>query len=264
MKVFYHSNCIDGAVSARIVYETAPLASFHPIQYGDKEAINIQNENLVFLDWCPEPDDLVRLCETNKSVVVLDHHKTAIERTKDIKYPNLYGVREVGASGALLTWRYYGWEGEVPILVKYANDHDLWIRELPNVAEIVRGMYLSIEDWDKWSLYSIKEFEESGRVLSEFAKQQIDSAIEGMIVKRTAWGICGIINCPPCWVSEALNRICLETHVDYAMAYYDFKDQRRYSFRSVGDMDVSEIACAYGGGGHKNAAGCTGKRPPTL
>jgi nanoRNase/pAp phosphatase (c-di-AMP/oligoRNAs hydrolase) len=27
------------------------------------------------------------------------------------------------------------------------------------------------------------------------------------------------------------------------------------SFRSVGDMDVSLIAKAYGGGGHKNAAG---------
>lgn len=48
---------------------------------------------------------------------------------------------------------------------------------------------------------------------------------------------------------------------------YNFvNDETKVSLRSVGDMDVSEIASKYGGGGHKNAAGFTlkGKHGETL
>ena len=34
-------------------------------------------------------------------------------------------------------------------------------------------------------------------------------------------------------------------------------DKYKVSFRSRGSIDVSEIAAKYGGGGHKNAAGCS-------
>ena len=37
------------------------------------------------------------------------------------------------------------------------------------------------------------------------------------------------------------------------------KDLRQYrvSLRSKGDIDVGKVARSFGGGGHKNAAGCT-------
>jgi phosphoesterase RecJ-like protein len=34
-------------------------------------------------------------------------------------------------------------------------------------------------------------------------------------------------------------------------------DEYRISLRSKGDIDIGSIAKAFGGGGHKNAAGCT-------
>lgn len=39
------------------------------------------------------------------------------------------------------------------------------------------------------------------------------------------------------------------------LQYVQDRDLWRFSLRSVGDFDVSEIARKYGGGGHKNAAG---------
>ena len=42
----------------------------------------------------------------------------------------------------------------------------------------------------------------------------------------------------------------------FAASYYDVKDGRIYSLRSQPEgIDVSEIAKAMGGGGHKHAAG---------
>ena len=37
-------------------------------------------------------------------------------------------------------------------------------------------------------------------------------------------------------------------------------DEYRVSLRSKGDIDIGAIAKEYGGGGHKNAAGCTRQR----
>ena len=38
-------------------------------------------------------------------------------------------------------------------------------------------------------------------------------------------------------------------------------DQYRVSMRSKGDIDIGSVAKEFGGGGHKNAAGCTATGP---
>ena len=40
-------------------------------------------------------------------------------------------------------------------------------------------------------------------------------------------------------------------------------DAYRVSMRSKGDIDIGAVAKNYGGGGHKNAAGCSVCRPPS-
>ncbi len=45
--------------------------------------------------------------------------------------------------------------------------------------------------------------------------------------------------------------------VEVALLLYDYKGSLRASLRSVGDVDVSKVALAFGGGGHKNASGIT-------
>lgn len=41
-----------------------------------------------------------------------------------------------------------------------------------------------------------------------------------------------------------------------AVFFREIKNGVKISFRSKGDIDISEVASAFGGGGHKNAAGC--------
>jgi nanoRNase/pAp phosphatase (c-di-AMP/oligoRNAs hydrolase) len=60
---------------------------------------------------------------------------------------------------------------------------------------------------------------------------------------------------PYMMASEAAG--ALAEKAPFAATYYDGVDARHFSLRSRGDggADVSAIAQAYGGGGHKNAAG---------
>jgi nanoRNase/pAp phosphatase (c-di-AMP/oligoRNAs hydrolase) len=63
-----------------------------------------------------------------------------------------------------------------------------------------------------------------------------------------------VVNLPYMMASEAANR--LAEGEPFAAAYFDRADARVFSLRSRGD--VSAIAKAYGGGGHRNAAGFQG------
>ena len=67
-------------------------------------------------------------------------------------------------------------------------------------------------------------------------------------------------------VSELGNLMC-ERYPDapFSMSYCDRGDgMRSYSLRSIGDFDVSVVAKAFGGGGHKNAAGFALPKPQVI
>ena len=71
-----------------------------------------------------------------------------------------------------------------------------------------------------------------------------------------------VANLPYTLTSDAGHLMCVEPHegslAPFAACYWDPPDGRVFSLRSAeGGYDVSEIAKAYGGGGHKNAAGFT-------
>jgi oligoribonuclease NrnB/cAMP/cGMP phosphodiesterase (DHH superfamily) len=53
------------------------------------------------------------------------------------------------------------------------------------------------------------------------------------------------------------NSLILDTYfaIPFSASYFIKEGKKIYSLRSRGDFDVSVIAKAFGGGGHKNAAG---------
>ena len=61
----------------------------------------------------------------------------------------------------------------------------------------------------------------------------------------------------------AANTSALSVNEIWAVVFFKeiAGDEYRVSLRSKGDVDVGAIAQRFGGGGHKNAAGCTVKGP---
>jgi len=62
------------------------------------------------------------------------------------------------------------------------------------------------------------------------------------------------VNAPGKFASEAGNVLAHRCN-GAACVWYSDGHELKISLRSVPDVDVSEIASAFGGGGHKNAAG---------
>lgn len=66
-------------------------------------------------------------------------------------------------------------------------------------------------------------------------------------------------------ISETEEYVNFARSLNSAVIAIGFKEvlpgETRISFRSKGDVDVSALAMRYGGGGHRNAAGCTVRGP---
>jgi hypothetical protein len=75
---FYHHPCDDGFGSALIVQEKWPECRMFGVAYGAPLPVfELQDRNLLVVDFSFKQDEMRRLAGRAASVVVLDHHKTA-------------------------------------------------------------------------------------------------------------------------------------------------------------------------------------------
>ena len=109
----YHKNCFDGICAAWVVSKKFPEAKLIPAQYNDKnfetnllqdcyENANI-NDNYIIVDFSLPRDLMILIANKAKSIIVLDHHKTAEENCKGLDFCNF----DMNESGASLAWKYF-------------------------------------------------------------------------------------------------------------------------------------------------------------
>jgi oligoribonuclease NrnB/cAMP/cGMP phosphodiesterase (DHH superfamily) len=157
--------------------------------------------------------------------------------------------------------------------VELVRQYDTWTWTYTKcqIAKDLSGVFgvLKIDDFvdeyvkeinsmiSKFDLYNnMFEIKENHLELLKYKRKDIDSyiayKIDKIIIKETQYGKAGIVLCDrqDC-TSELGNKMCNELDIDYAMLIYD----GGISLRSKGNFDVSVIAKANGGGGHKNSAG---------
>jgi nanoRNase/pAp phosphatase (c-di-AMP/oligoRNAs hydrolase) len=74
-----------------------------------------------------------------------------------------------------------------------------------------------------------------------------------------------LFNCDHELASDLGNYMVVNYDYDFTVCWrYDHnKEEYHFSLRSKGDMDVSTICKEFGGGGHKNAAGCSSTLHPS-
>ena len=136
---------------------------------------------------------------------------------------------------------------------------------MPHTKEIVQCMAsyeYTIENWDNLNFECITEYSsliQDGKSIlrkqTQDIKLIIDSTMRFLNIGNT---MVPVVNAPFILCSEICN-VLAKTQYTYPFvaSYYDSKGVRKFSLRSIGDFDVSEIAQKYGGGGHKNASAFT-------
>lgn len=278
MICFYH-NDNDGMCAGNWVYRLAPddgyIKRFVVMDYGPEYEIpwaDIHPNEIVYIvDFSFDPDDMIKLLNITTDVIWIDHHATAINKYKDFK-TNIKGVRNTNHSGCMLTWWYLKFGCH-----KY-NLKDYMLKDAPKITKLV-------DDWDMWE-FKYKEtraFNEGFKSYPHGPESNIWEQLEkdeSLAMKIIDEGNI-IVNYRNSIMSELISKYGFESKIDGYSAFcfnqgdissFDFEsidmnkydviigfvfngDEYVYSLRTSKDINISQIAVKYGGGGHPKSAG---------
>lgn len=287
--MLYHANCADGFGAAWAAWmRWGNAVEYKPVSYG-QEPPNVDGKHVLIGDFSFKRDTLREMGKTAKSLIVLDHHKTAESDLAEWAVDDVSGefwagddpmkagahnddhigqpiaaLFDMNRSGARIVWEFCH-DTSVPRLIELIEDRDLWRFNFEDTKPF--GLWLRSEpfDFERWELIAqeLNDANDSHRLLTEaramqrFFDQKVSEIASLSRMGPLGGHIVPLCNCPPMFASEVGHKL-LEDHPDapFAACYSDQGKARGYSLRSADDrLDVSEIARKFGGGGHRNAAG---------
>lgn len=277
----YHSPCDDGFGAAWAVHQRwGDAVEYVPATYG-KPAPDVTGKRVLIGDFSykrPVLDDMMAVA---KSIVILDHHKTAQEDLSNIPppcfgsdnldvgielRPALWAQFDMAKSGARLCWDFCHPGVPAPGLINYIEDRDLWRFDLPETKAFSLFLRSFPYDFEIWSGIDIRLRDTRDRqnllgeamAIERFYDQKIAEIVRTAQWKQINSISVPVANCTWAFASDVAHELLREwVDAPFAATYYDRGDgSRTYSLRSEDRrMDVSAIAKRYGGGGHRNAAG---------
>jgi len=270
--VIYHGNCYDGVTAAYVCWlkfkETAEYVSFN---YSDKPP-NVEGRNVIIVDFSFKRDAILKMKEEAKSLLILDHHKTAEKELENLDY----AIFDMERSGAGLAWDYYFGDNAMhagpgnnrPILVNYIEDRDLWRFKLTNSKEInawIQSWDIDLHTWIKEVSrvddFAFQDIVNEGKTLLRQQDKLVKSICYNAELKNINQPDGHINSGPYVQTSILMSEVCdqmLKISPTSQFAWYSFKrkdGKYQYGLRSRSNFDVSIIAKQFGGGGHKQAAG---------
>lgn len=276
--VLYHANCADGFAAAYSAWEAlGDNAEYVPVQYGDAPP-DVTGKLVYILDFSYSPDKVLAVAASAHYVVLLDHHKTAMEQWGPMLSPhpaggasvhrgNLDVYFDMERSGAQMAWDWFHLGVERPRMIDHVADRDLWRFALPGTKEVCAALSSHPQDFKLWDYLSgyqrhIELLTEGTAILrmqAQNVERIVDDSLRPVQIElRSPEGVYyaeqGLAANVRENISEAGNAIAKKSGT-FSLTFFIKGDAAICSLRSIGDYDVTPIAKKYGGGGHKNAAG---------
>jgi hypothetical protein len=148
-----------------------------------------------------------------------------------------------------------------PSLLLRIEDGDLWRFGYDDTKLVQAALRSYPQVFDTWEgLFSrpVGELATEGVAIRRFIELKVAELLPNAARAKLPDGreCPAIVNCPAFLASEVAGALAETSYGGWAAAYYDTPTHRVFSLRSRGTgPDVSEIAKALGGGGHRGAAG---------
>jgi len=265
---FYHAGCPDGLGAAWAVrHAWGDAADYRARGHDDTVDLDgLDGCQVVYVDFAPPNDELIELAETAAQLIVLDHHLSARDRIEaDPAVDNALAgrgheiVMDLSHSGSVLSWNYFAPTEPVPDLLRYVEDQDLWAWKLPESREVnaaIGSFPLDFETWDRLA----------ERSASDLAREGLPLVRNNRTLVQRALHASSRVLLDGEWV-EAINATSNRSAIGHELAkraafgrkwgcvYLITGDRVSATLYSIGDVDVSQTATHFGGGGHRNAAG---------
>lgn len=285
----YHKGCADGFAAAMVVRRALGAGvEFIPAAYGEAPP-DVTGRDVIMVDFSYKRPVIDAMAEAARTMLILDHHKTAAEDLKGITFPYVmsgwdehmesvhnafhvldrdprapFAIFDMARSGAQIAWDFFmPFAPKRPKLIDYVGDRDLWRFELPKSREISAWLFSYPQDFDLWSALA-EELEigwgwdravSVGEAIERKHHRDVASVVRNSRREMLIGGQhVPVANVPHFMASDA-GHLMAEGH-PFSASYYDRPDARVFSLRSrEGGADVAEIAAQYGGGGHEHASG---------
>lgn len=258
----YHGNCADGFGAAWVFKRWADREhDFHAGVYQNPPP-DVEGRDVYLVDFSYKRAVVEEICEKATRVVLIDHHKTAIEDLKPlIDSRRIEALVNLEKSGATLAWEWFHGhhDRDMPQLLRHIEDRDLWRFALPWTREIQANVFsypYEFAVWDELMERPVEELIAEGKAIERKHFKDIRELL-GVVTRQMKIGghIVPIANLPYTLTSDAGHILC-GPGAPFAGCYWDTPEGRVFSLRSNDNgLDVSAIAKQYGGGGHRNASG---------
>ena len=253
--VIYHKNCTDGFGAAYSAWRLlGNRAEYVACSHGEAPP-DVKGKNVAICDFSFKNEVTKKMIEEAEALVILDHHKSAMVELHDI--PD--AIFNMEKSGAVITWEFFHPGKDVPKFIQYIEDRDLWKWDLPYSREFAAAFDMvpfNFEDFDKFVDDSVfDDAVKRGSYILAYSKTVVKKIASKALPRKLAGHEALVVNASH-WMSEVGS--ALSPHCDLAMIWYhDHNDKKiKVSLRAFHDnIDASEIAKQFGGGGHKSAAG---------
>ena len=250
------------------------------------EQAEIDDKTDVYIvDFSFSREDTLDIAKKCKNLVILDHHITALEKLEGIEKEsdNIEFFFDNNMSGATLVNGFVAQRfldfGKSQVVVNYVSamveDRDLWNFKLEDTKAFGEFVFSQIEpnDIDAFSeilfdsnMKKIQSYVDLGNILDKNKKKQVNQRLEQMqnptVLEITypetseQVQIIFVNETQSDLVSELGNAICKKFQKPVCLYKILSNGMVSLSFRSMDNLtDMSKVAVALGGGGHRNACG---------
>lgn len=258
----YHDNCHDGITAAWVVqHRYGADVELYPAKYEVPPDLDrLSGRDVIIVDFSWKRPVLEQVLAVAASLQIIDHHASA---QSDLDgFPGC--TFDMSRSGAGLTWDTL-FPGELrPVLVDLVEDRDLWRFRLKNTKAVHAACNLRPLDIEnRRLLVEMADAEEGLEALVDVGASVLvyhDKLVQSGSRYRPRRVIGGhSVPCVPGGTVELISDVghALCEGESFAATWAIKSDLTvLVSLRSSQEgIDVCEIARAYGGGGHKHAAG---------
>jgi len=249
MVIIYHANCCDGFCCAYLLKNLFPDAELLPYNYGTP-APYLKDQDIIIADFSFSREECLELKKNNKSLLILDHHKSAAKELEGLDFVVFNNEK----SGARLVQEHFNigpnW------LIDYTEDRDLWRHKLEDTEEINMGIRCFPFDLDVWASFTKAQLKQVGSAALKYHSILVDQILANKYRAIMADNyVIEVCNCTYSFASHVAGK--LAEYNTFGVCWFVRGDKLyQHSLRSIGDFDVGAYAKEfYGGGGHKNAGG---------
>lgn len=266
--ILYHKDCLDGLGAALAAYlKFGERAEYVAMGYETKapDLSTWRNREVYILDFSFPRETVLKLLEERIDFTLIDHHVSAKNDLHDLIGKKM--IIDLEHSGAVLAWMVFHPGYEIPEMLRYIEDKDLWrwcLRDSREINTALESLEKSLPHWKSVLYYWHSEkrgYIVAGRTLLRHQDEMVARICANFEMVCFEGEDLFAVN-TPVLVNESCEALLRQVG-PMAAAYHRTQDSCfKVSLRSIGNFDVSEIARKFGGGGHKNAAGFHCKKLP--